>query len=571
MKNFHLSLAFLAVTTGLCAQDLARVMPPPLPPQVKLPESPAAKLSGVLDPALVLPAQPHEVQLLAALRGVIFVSDPLETTKPVPAGFAGVEVTGAPLLADADVATAVAPFLGRPASLPSLGRIALVARFLAQMQGHAFVIAYVPAQDLTDSVVRAVIHRAKLEGNVGVEGARYFPKAHYEHALALPAGEEIDAMKLSTAVEALNQNPFRRAVLSASAGHAPGTTRLTLRVNEERPWKFNFGYDNTGTAVTGEDRISAGVTWGNAFGRGDVMSYRFTADPAFAHSLSHSANYNTVLPWKHTLATFGAYSRIESELPAPLTQVGHSWQVGTRYGWTLPKLKNGWAQTLSFGPDFKYSDNNLEFAAIPITNNVTHIAQFGATYALSKRTQKQSLGASVSLYASPGGLSSHNEDEFFDVSRAGATADYFYGRIDLNYSRALPHGFSLSSTLGAQAGSGELLGSEQLNGGGSSAVRGYRESSAFGDGGVVCLNELHFPAFSPSKTGDHLDPFAFFDAATLYTLGLGGEDTQLAGAGVGVNYQWRKYFTVRAAYGWQLKDLGGGENSRAHVSASLNF
>src|SRR5690606_9971568 len=144
-------------------------------------------------------------------------------------------------------------------------------------------------------------------------------------------------------------------------------------------------YDNTGTRTTDEDRVSASVQWGNAFGRGDLMSYRFSGDPSFDHLRSHSLGYTAFLPWRHVLSLQAAYSEIESVMPEPFTQGGTSWQIAARYEIPLAPLREGWTQNLSFSADFKYSDNTLEFAAIPVTDNVTHVAQLGATYGVSFR------------------------------------------------------------------------------------------------------------------------------------------------------------------------------------------
>jgi len=122
-----------------------------------------------------------------------------------------------------------------------------------------------------------------------------------------------------------------------------------------------------------------------------------------------------------------------------------------------------------------------------------------------------------------------------------------------------------------QWASGPLLGSEQLNGGGVYGVRGYGESTAFGDEGLVTNNELHAPPMAIFKGRDRVDGFVFLDAASLNLRG-DSENVDLRSAGVGINYQFGQHLSVRAAYGWQLKSLDRStEHAHGHISAFVNW
>lgn len=516
---------------------------------------------------------PGETVFIPELRGVICVPDTTALAVPPPAGFAGVDTSRVPLLADPDAAALLGKFLGKPMSFGSLDRLCITLRTWLRVMGQPFVSVYAPPQEVTGGVIRLVVQPAKLDGEMRIDGAKWFSEQSYRAAVPLAAGAEIDALAIQGGLDRLNRNPYRRVVIAAEPGATTGTTRLVLRTQETRPWGFTTGYNNNGTAVTDENRASAGVTWGNAFGRGDTLGYNFTADPGLEHSLSHSANYSTTAASGRSLTFFGAHSTIESALPVPLTQAGTSWQIGARLGVPLGKSTDGWERSLGFSADFKYSDNNLEFATIPITDNVTHAAQFGATFSVSRRAKEKSLAFSASFYGSPGGLTSANEDEAYELSRPGARASYVYGRVEGQYSRTLPRGFSWSASASLQLASGPLLGPEQLNGGGSAAVRGYHESSAFGDEGALVNTELHLPAFQLFKQRDQADLFLFADGATLRNLGPGGDTTELASAGLGLNYQFGRHFSLRASYGWQFKKLANaaGGSSRGHLGASLSF
>lgn len=524
------------------------------------------------NPAALMPAQPGEEVILLALKAIVLF--PVLPTADEASGTAvqsRVDASRLPILQGEAFASEMEAFLDEPVSLGSIDRLQLAIRLYLQSLGRPFARVYAPPQDITDGAVRIVVQLAALDSDVQVVGSRWFKRERYLGALRVQPGEVLDATALDADLAWLNRNPFSRVTPVVEPGEQPGTTRVTLRAEERFPFSFTAGYDNTGTRTTDEDRVSASVQWGNAFGRGDLMNYRLAGDPGFEHLRSHSLGYTAFLPWRHVLSLQAAHSKIDSVMPAPFTQSGTSWQVTARYEIPLAPPRTGWTQSLSFGADFKYSDNTLEFAAIPVTDNVTHVAQAGATYGVTFPLFGGRSSATVSGYASPGGLTRYNKTSAFQGSRQGAQADYVYGKLTLTHQRALPLGLSWNTLVDLQAASGALLGSEQLSGAGTYAVRGYRENSAFGDEGVVTNHELHAPAFSLVGSRDRVDLFVFVDAASL-KLRVDGESVELASAGLGVNYAWGRHFSLRAAYGWQWKRLPGSmDTGRGHVSANVSW
>jgi hemolysin activation/secretion protein len=531
--------------------------------------TPFADQMITLDPNL-LAAKPGEAVILPQLLGVRLVTSPDQLTEP---GFParGVDATRITWLDRLTFASLPPKFLNKPASRASLDRIVIALRLYASLMGHSFVSVYLPPQDITGGYVQIVINEAKADAAIGIRGAHYFSEASYRAALHQKAGEPIDQSVLEQDVEWLNRNPYHQVQISAGSGASAGTTALDLDVHERFPLGWSASYDNTGTKSTGEDRVSAGVTWANALWRGDLMSYRFIADPTLEHSKTHSLTCTSYLPWRHIATLSASYSLIDSIMAPPFEQHGTSWQLGLNYEIPLRAPREGWTQNLSFSANLKYSDNNLLFASVPITNNPTRIPEVGATYGVGFRALGGQNFASVSGFASPGGLGAEDSDRAFNGSRFGAKAAFAYGTFNFSHQHPLKFGFTWTSNLNAQIATGALLGSEQLNGGGSSAVRGYAESTAFGDEGVVLSNELHAPALPVWRGHDQLDAFVFADLASL-NLHVDRESTDLRSVGVGLNYFFGRHVSVRASYGWQLKYLDHStEKTHAHLAANVSF
>jgi len=523
----------------------------------------------LLDPDL-LAAKPGEAVILSQLKGVRILASADQLKDP---GFPvrGVDISHVPWFDVRTFSALPSKFLNKPASKESLNRIVNALRLYASLMGHSFVSVYLPPQDITAGYVQIVMNEAKADAKIGINGAHYFSERTYRSALRQQPGQPIDKQQLDQDVAWLNRNPYHQVQVAATSGATANSTALDLDVQERIPWGLSAGYNNTGTKNTDENRISAGVTWANALGRGDQLNYQFIADPHLEHSKTNAVTYTSFLPWRHIATFSGSYTALDTIMAAPLTQTGTSWQTGLRYEVPLKAPRQGWTQNLSFSTDLKYSDNNLEFASVPITNNPTEILEFGATYGVSFRQFGGLNSVTITGEASPGGLVSHDNDRAFNGSRFGAKAQFAYVTLNLSHEHPLVRGFTWDFSLTAQRASGALLGTEQLNGGGSSAVRGYAESTAFGDGGVVVSNELHAPAIGLVRGHDTLDLFAFVDVASL-NLRVDNESTDLRSVGLGATYQFARYASVRAAYGWQLKYLDHStEHSHAHISVNLSW
>lgn len=537
---------------------------------------------------LLLTARESEAIILPHLNGVRLVADAnriasAETVPPV-----GVSLDGIRGVSDADLAGVAEVFLGQPASRESLDRLRVLVRSIFTLQGRPFTEVYAPPQDITAGVVQFVVIESAL-GQVRVEGNQHFAAEAFQSRLALPEDGRIDAAALRTSVDRINRNSFRQAATRVEAGAEPGTTDVVIQVNDRRPWRVFGGYSNAGTKTTTEDRLSGGVTWGDAFGLGHVASVQWNSDLEAKHSRSVSANYAADLPGNLFLSAFGAYSEIESVPRGALSQAGRSWQAGLNLELPLRAPGPRYTHHLQFGADFKVSNNNLEFAlppfVIPISDNLTHIAQGRVSY---RGTLTDAWGATSwggKLTFSPGGLSAENNDAAFNGSRAMARAAYAYASVDVFRETRLAAalaGWRWTVRGEVQLSTHNLLGSEQFSAGGSGSVRGYDQGEVVGDNALFFSQELIAPAVPGLRrlTGvdlrDSLQVFGFHDYARVWNVDkLPGEQAfALHSIGVGTRYQIGAHGQVQAVYGWQLRDSGSsdsGRNARLHFSASVSF
>jgi hemolysin activation/secretion protein len=540
------------------------------------PPGPKQPAAGLPEPAA--PAAPHpDGSVLAAhLNGIVLVGARDEL---VPAGRSdqGIVVESVAVLQSEQFKRQFQGYLGQPLTLGLVRK--LTREIILDLRRHdrPVVDVVVPEQNISTGTLQLLVVESRL-GTVKVEGNRWFATARLKGAVRARPGQVIVGSTLLEDVSWLNQNPFRQVDLVFARGAAPGETDVILRTTDRRPWRIYTGYEDSGNALTDFNRVEAGFNWGRVFGTDQQLNYQLTASPDFEQMVAHSGSYIVPLPWRHTLTVFGSHATSRPRLGNALFSLaGRSWQVSARYGVPLPVWREI-NQSFSAGADFKRSNNNLAFGGAQVFAQSTDVVQLVLDYAASRSDKHGSTAVDLQVALSPGGLSDRNKDAAFRPVRSFARADYVYTRLTVERTTKLPRGFSWLVRGIGQISSANLLGSEQLGFGGAESLRGYEEREANGDGGVIVVNELQAPGRrlgQGTPWAATLEPFVFCDLglATIHEpLPKEADRLELASTGVGLRLRAGTHLSVRAAYGWQLRDSGvsdGRRTSRAHVAATL--
>jgi hemolysin activation/secretion protein len=403
----------------------------------------------------------------------------------------------------------------------------------------------------------------------------------------LQPGNPISSRELQSDLDWLNQNPFHTTDVVYHPGHSLGETDIVLQTTDRFPVRFYGGYEDSGNAETGFDRYEAGFNWGDAFGLGlgQQLNYQYTTSGDGESLVAHAGSYVVPLPWRHTLTFFGSYADTKGTVPPELDIKGRSYQISGRYGIPLPTLnvsKLTLKETFSFGFDYKYNNNSLEFGGEGAGQTLVDVDQFVFAY---DGTVTDPYGQTIlneSLYYSPGSWGGNNNDVAFDASHPGATSDYVYDTVSLQRITHLPENFSLLLRGTLQLSNGNLTPSEQMGFGGYDTVRGYDEREVNADEGFVFTTELRSPPISLGQIfnfpafQDQLQLLAFWDTGEAYnhTL-LPGEPSEigLSSVGGGARYTINTYVSVRFDYGFQLVNTGfdNDHGSRSDLGVVISY
>ena len=557
------SCCLLWVGGPLHAQTYEQVAPKPVGEAPAPPRPAPPPLAPVNEDSSILIPKLTGLRLIPSVDRLSSVAMPVGQT---------VVVEGLPWLAAAKVKAILAGFLSRPLTQGGLSRLTRLLVILCRNSDHPVVDIYVPPQDVSSGVVQVVVLVARL-GEVRVQGNRWFSDNLLIRQVRMKPGQEITGDTLLGDVAWLDQNPFRHVDLDYAKGQQPGETDAILRVADVRPMRVYTGYDDTGNQETGLGRVFAGFNLGNLWGADNEFSYQYTRSTEAGQLEADSASYTLPLPWRNTVSVFGSWARAESATSGLFGETGTTWQVGLRYTIPLPVLP-GYTQSLEFGTDYKWINNNLAFGGTQVFASPANIAQGLVTYSGVKSDAQGSTRGSVSAYYSPGGIGGSNNDEDFMVQRAGATANYGYIRASFSRLQRVFGDFTAAFSVLGQWSSARLLPIEQFGLGGEDSVRGYDDRIVNGDDGISAQLELRTPSrHLLDGIPDQTQALVFVDAGRdwQHDLQLGGTENTLVSAGPGLRVQIGSHGTIKADYGWQLARLAGTSGGRIQLSAVLSF
>lgn len=574
-------LAFTSIPGTLHAQasplDFETVAPKPPPEKPDLPPQ---------LPPLEEITEEDNTPVLDHLKSIVLLSNPQALRPEGWPAIDGIYADGTPTLRSPGLSAALQPHIGKPLRFGGLKKISATIVQFYRSRFRPVVDALIPEQDITNGVLQIIV----IEGRVGrvlAEGQHWFSPKRLTRAVRARQGDEIYANTLIDDVNWLNRNPFRQSELLFRKGANPGETDLVLKTTDRLPFRPYLNYENTGTALTGEDRFQAGFNWGNAFLLDQILSfhqilsfqYSMAADSGLFHA--YSGIWTIPLPWRHLLEFYGSNAESKPDIP-DFHLTADSLQLGTRYLIPLPG-RGSLKHEFSLGFEFKQSDNNLLFGGASIFASDVEVLQFFSAYRLRHAASHGITSAILTFYWSPGNLTRQNSDAAFRQERAQAEADYAYARLDLHRQTPLPLGFTFHTRAAGQISTTNLLGSEQLSLGGSSSVRGYAQSSFNGDQGWFASLEVHTPAIPLlrwQKTRHLDDKFklvSFLDAGGLYNVDRLPDEPrgrELLSAGVGFRYRINTWLDIQFDHGWPLHTSDGEQDlasSRSHLGIMISY
>jgi hemolysin activation/secretion protein len=470
-------------------------------------------LSSTVDPTAVLPqSQPQSQPLQTPARPNEGAAAPGEAQ----AQFVLTEVRfeGAAALPPEELAGAWADFRDKPVTLKDLRAIARRAEALYAKHGYPFVAVVVTPQTISGGVV----HMRVVEGHVSnLTVLSKDPVARRQATAAFAPLVDREPLSLTDVEGAYQRAKAVPGLALAGAlrrGDEPGGMDLVIQAKRDE-WRTYVNVNNLYPKTTGPWGVLAGIdhfghsTWGD---QTSLQAYSsIDSGHQYVIRLSHQQGLNAS---GTTISLMGLAAWAKpAGVVAPL-DIATDVQAG-RVALDQPIIAR---EDLSLSGQVAFEVTNQKtkvFNTIGLSNDKLRV--FSASLSGSWRPRfggHLNAGLELRQGVDVFGASKLNDA---NLSRFGADPQSFVVRFRSDGETPTFAHLRLFGRLDAQTTEHALTAPEQYAIGNLSIGRGYEPGAAFGDRALAVVGEARLGPF-PLGSRFRLEPFAFYDAARLWTL-----------------------------------------------------
>jgi hemolysin activation/secretion protein len=484
------------------------------------------------------------------------------------------DVVGNTLIGPSQIDETLTPFLGEKKTVADVQKARDALQQLYSNEGYPTVAVTLPQQTISGGIVRIDVLEARLD-RVTVEnpGVKWFSD---ESVLALTPhlkpGVMLRDEDLQEDLTQANNNPDRKVRPVLRPGAEAGTVDLELNVEDRIPLHGEIEWDNNHPPGTPIQRLTNTLSYGNLWGleHSASVSYQYVPNQAFHEVQIVTGAYSAPMPWSRnqTLFAYAVYSNTTSSVVnvSGLGVFGNGVTAGVRYLITLPQISDweSYHHTFSFGLDRKDVTNTLALGNLKVTTPLTYLPfTFGYTADLLLDNAQTSVH--VALNANLAGTLPGGSKQDFILNRPapGVDGNYVVGVMSAEETIRVP---ALLEVLSAgrfhplprpasrsflddwtihligrgQIANQPLVSTEQFPLGGLDSVRGYLQSSAFGDDAWNFQTELRTPGLRGLWGWDWpgwIQAYVFYDTGAALNLAPAegqSEGENLSGYGVGL-------------------------------------
>lgn len=494
-----------------------------------------------------------------------------------------IDVTGAKLMPQGQIERIIYPFLGpdRTSDDVEKARQALQSAYAAQgLESVQVDIPPQPNEAFAQGVVTLKVTEVAVS-NVAISGAKHHGSGLVRRQMAsIQPGKPLDLKALQTELTAANRFPDREITPAFVPGKVPGTIDVELKVKDKLPLHGSLELNNDHSPSTTALRLIASARYTNVLGLGHTLSATYITAPQRSKDTDLiSASYNAPIlgtPW--TIVAYGYRSNSDIAALGGSNVLGKGYQLGLRAMYALPTTKT--YNSVSIGFDYKHFDQNIFVLGKPAGRAPIEYIPLALGYNFSAPGANDNVDVSL---ATTMGLRVFRKIRCFAVGPAtnppqpcalvdqfknkdlDASENFFHVNLDANYSHSFKHDIVAAVRVSAQLADSHLVTNEQFSAGGLTSVRGYLQSEAVGDTGVVGSLEVRLPSVAAKLPSfvDELRLFAFADSARVHVLRvLPGQTAtfDLLGVGGGARISLFDKFNGEVTVGMPLLD---GPTSKA--------
>lgn len=482
-------------------------------------------------------------------------------------------VEGTTLLSVAAIEQAVTPHLGEKKTLGDVENAREALEGAYHRAGYLTVLVSIPQQRVAGGVVTLAVNESPVD-RLRVVESRYFSLGAIKAGVPeLAEGNVPQFDQMQEELAALNRSGDRRVSPVLRPGRTPGTVEAELKVQDTLPLHGSIEVNDNHSQDTTPTRVSANLRFDNLWQRQHSLGINVQTVPENPNeSRVLSLNYSVGLDSGNFLSLYGVKTESDVAAVGTLSVIGRGSIYGARYIVALPG-DSGFVHTASAGVDWKDFTQTVRLQGsdgfnTPITYMPLTLGWDGTWLTDTTNTR---FGSTFNFHV-PGFAGS---DQQFADKRFKARSGYAYVRGNASHNYTAASGWGWGARASWQLTTQPLISNEQFGVGGDDTVRGYYESAAMGDTGLVASFEVSTPSFG-KKFGESVEEarlVAFVDAGSAQVLDSITATNMYNLSSVGLGLRLRAWRGMVGAVNWAVaqEELGSVKRGDSRVNFKLSY
>ena len=487
------------------------------------------------------------------------------------------ELEGATLLSQSEIATAVAPYVGKNKDFSDVQSALEAIEEAYAKRGFSAVRVLLPEQELENGRVHFRVVESRF-GKVEVKDNRYVTEANVLNALpSLRSGGVPRSKVLARELKLANENPARQLNAILKAGEKDDEVDARVIVTDSKPSSFGVYFDNTGSEETGYTRLGLSYRHANLFDEDHVASIQYVTSPQHPDRMKVvGASYKVPLyEFGNSLEFFGGYSNVNALVGGLSNFQGGGLLLSMHYNFLLERIGK-FDPRLSIGLD-RRNFRRIELSGTPPTVLYGDILVLPVSlaYAAQGKFDKSNINFNIAYSANVPGSTKGAKADFDSYDKLYLTKpnpNYRVVRYGASYAQAVgAAGGQFRAALNGQWSKDVLIQGEQIRMGGADAVRGFSEGSEGGETGGRLNLEGYTPDFGRGDFG--LRAMVFYDRGQVKPTN--DVTTTVASVGLGLRASYTEQLSMRLDWA-QIRDAGTDPAQqvgdwRWHASLNASF
>jgi hemolysin activation/secretion protein len=426
------------------------------------------------------------------------------------------DVDGNTKLDEETVETAVYPFLGPDRERADVDGARLALQRAYQEAGYQSVVVEIPPQNVTNGIVKLHVVEAPI-GRLRVVNSRYYlPSEIRARVPSLKEGNVPNFADTQQEIADLNRLPGQQVTPVLKPGKVPDTVDVDLQVKDQLPVHASVELNNDHSTGTEPLRTTATVRYDNLWQLGNSISATWLRAPQNVKSGQvFAGSYLAPIwgsPWSLLVSGYTSNSLVNTLGGTGV--LGNGYSISAHGVLSLPSLGE-FGETFNVGTSFNHFLENTAFdLSAPCVKTLNlgtcqtdEYVPIEATYQLSRASKTSATDLSIGITAGFRGFGSSAAE--FEETRAYATANFIHVNIDATHTQSLGDDFQAIFHFAGQGSDQPLIPTEEFAVGGLTSVRGYLQSEAVGDNGLLGSLEFRSPSIGP-WVGSFIDDWRFF-------------------------------------------------------------